>query len=188
MYFTTLNAQLRANKVWCSDGKLVYEENDENSFVDVGLTRDGQVVIYSTSRQRGSVVRVKRHGKWVVLCGGDGSEWFVDHFDGTYYIFSDSHVGKSLCLYHLHSDHALVSAKMLEPVIAQPMLSFYKVKSTHSPSQFCSIESVHLSEKAEWVAYLGRYSKDGRQGIVIKDTKTGEGNDSFGLFLDYFVH
>ncbi|KAG0336942.1 hypothetical protein BG000_006005 [Podila horticola] len=112
VYYTKATDLLRPYQVWAhrlgssqSDDILVYQEDDDSIFVDVGSTKDQKFVTINGNSLSSSEVRVLDAGHdfssgtlpelTVISPREEGVEYYVDHHDDHYYILTNANPKKN---------------------------------------------------------------------------------------------
>ncbi|KAF9574266.1 hypothetical protein EC968_007035 [Mortierella alpina] len=112
VYYTRATDVLRPHQVWAhrigtsqEEDILVFQEDDDSIFVDVGSTKDQRFVTINGNSLSSSEVRVLDAGHdfstgtlpqlTVIAPREDGVEYYVDHHDDHYYILTNANPKKN---------------------------------------------------------------------------------------------
>ncbi|KAF9584783.1 hypothetical protein BGW38_005190 [Lunasporangiospora selenospora] len=122
VYYTKANELLRPYQVWAhqvgtsqSDDILVFQEDDDSIFVDVGATKDHEFITINGNSLSSSEVRVVDAGHdfstgklpelTVISEREEGVEYYVDHHDDHYYILTNANPKKNFRVMRAHRRH-----------------------------------------------------------------------------------
>ncbi|KAF9358364.1 hypothetical protein BGX34_008958 [Mortierella sp. NVP85] len=123
VYYTRSTDVLRPHQVWAhqvgtpqESDVLVFQEDDDSIFIDVGSTKDQRFVTINGNSLSSSEVRVLDAGHdfsagtlpelTVIAPRAEGVEYYVDHHDDNYYILTNDNPNRNFRVMRVNHNHA----------------------------------------------------------------------------------